>query len=85
MRDSFVSVEIAGTAVVVDEEQRLRLGSTEVPGCSFNVSVVSMLVVVEVLRVEVVIRGSGTCLSSTWIESTTVPQPERPKRSRPNF
>jgi hypothetical protein len=60
-----VSVEITGIAVVVEEEGS-RLGSTEFPGCVPAESVVFMAVldVIEV-RVGVVVRGSGTCLSKT--------------------
>lgn len=74
-------------AVVVDEEERFRLGSIEVPGWPFAVSVVLVAVAVVNLEVEVgvVVRGSGTCLSTTWIESTTVSQPKRPRRSCPSF
>jgi hypothetical protein len=87
MRESFVSDEIEVVVVVIDEEERLRLGSTEVPGCSFNVSVLSMLAVVEVLEVEVgvVVRGSGTCLSRTWIESATASQPEQSNSTRTGY
>lgn len=68
MRESFVSVEIGGIAVVVDEEEGFRLGSTKVPDCVFAGSLVLMAVldVMEVeVRVGVVVRGSGTCLSKT--------------------
>jgi hypothetical protein len=83
MRDSFVSDEIEVVVVVIDEGEGSSLGSTKVPGCVFAGSLVLMAVVGAVeVRVGVVVRGSGTCLSRTWIESTTISQP---KRSRPNF
>jgi hypothetical protein len=67
MREIFVSVEIAGIAVVVEEEEEgLRLGSTKVPGCVFAGSLVLMAVLdVMEVRVGVVVRGSGMCLSRT--------------------
>lgn len=62
------------------------MGSTGVPGWPFAMSLVLIAVVdcVEV-EVEVVVRGSGTCLSKTWIESTTgsrpIPNPNRIARA----
>jgi hypothetical protein len=56
MREIFVSVEIAGIAVVVEQEEGSRLGTTGVPGWTFAMSVVPMFVVELVkAKVEVVV------------------------------
>jgi hypothetical protein len=62
------------------------LGSTGVPGWPFAMSLV-LIAVVDCVEVEVgvVIRGSGTCLSRTWIESTTASQPEQSNSTRTGY